>query len=1274
MSSRHDKLVTYTFICILGFPSLLYAADARIQKAAAHFEKYGMYDAQQVSEKELLAHIHTAYLNETAQERKTLLAKRLLRLRWWKLWNANAEMAPETVIVGDPVTEEFSPSENWLWTEPLIVRREGREIQQRLHYSQPVKRASHHSVRGAFPFLLPVNGTLRQEVFFPDSASLPKELELRIETAYLGTAKPEPVTVKARWTTTSPPLLTIKNRPQNFWAGPLPEQSGWHTLEVDLVDLGLCGRNRAILGIEYRAARGEAYFGRTIVRRPVVEIRGTQRYNIFSIHDEPTFDITVHNFHSTTQSYTLELRATNYAGDELLHTTYRFDIDGNAGRQERIVLNPGDSRYIVFEYTLRQKEKSVDHGYSAAAILAPNTTGRNLFGKFGMMYWDQPGQEMVELYKQLGVKLVVVFPESERLHLFDTGDFEIMPMLWSLPDGKPYDEKKLRRELQPFLDTGQHLFSNFWETDLRVPARLFAPHMRRFSEIVKATQPEALTGVGGMAWFNIAYINQLLRETSKTPAVIDFVTAMSYNTPSPPEYSGLHQEAAAMIALFNRHGVPDTELWNVEWSYFENLNIDQGEWQNTGVAREQIAAYTIRHHLVGFGAGIHRMVPGTNLYAGRTPLAKNYGLSMTLGRSSVMRYDLTPLPLLPAYATMTSLLEGKDFIRNISDHPHITCQVYQTRDRNEPLSAGANTVIAAWTHYGRQEVRLRLPSGKYDHHGQISTVNMIGEPVEYRVYNDEISLTLSPEPTYILFSEHEKPELRHFQLISTDPLLRAEPKQVELSPGAPGKLTLQYTLFNTGDTILRGRLRIVQPNWLQVLRTEIRYADETGTALAEKFVSAPDEIWLRRGQEATVICDVQVPEDIPRKAYYEQVDIDRQPEFDILAEFLSEHAVLARASTAVRVQPQLQMSLRPRLRKKEDLENPAIMVELTNHTLERQEGDVMLQTWGWMSAEPERQPFVIPSGETRTYEFHLKGNPGDNRPYMLETVDTQLRRHRETVSPTEKAPVVLGHYLENSGYLISFGVGEGYTLEAFAKNQTGHEARQGRGFAFRPVVKPPKPPVIDGELTEWTRAVPVYVDPNGRLNGVTFFADIYGGEMQWKGPEDFSAAWQMMWDEHFLYLAVKVFDDHVVPLRLLETLWNGDAISVQIDPLPDLTDASMLPRPRDLRQIHTFDIGLSPQGPCIRRKYATPEYPAGDVSSANIAIKPDDEGLVYEIALPWDELTPIHPQIGGWMGCSLLFSEDDGEGRETFISWFGGSGGNGLAREPRLMGDVHFVE
>ena len=117
----------------------------------------------------------------------------------------------------------------------------------------------------------------------------------------------------------------------------------------------------------------------------------------------------------------------------------------------------------------------------------------------------------------------------------------------------------------------------------------------------------------------------------------------------------------------------------------------------------------------------------------------------------------------------------------------------------------------------------------------------------------------------------------------------------------------------------------------------------------------------------------------------------------------------------------------------------------------------------------------------------------------------------------------------------------------------------------------------------------------------------------------------------------------------------------------------ILPRQRDLHAIHTFEIGNSRAGPKCRRKYTTLEEPVREVESINLAVQPVHDGVVYELAIPWDDLKPLHPEISGWMGFSLVLYEDDGHGRETRLNWFGGTGGNGLAREPRLMGDVHFV-
>ena len=101
---------------------------------------------------------------------------------------------------------------------------------------------------------------------------------------------------------------------------------------------------------------------------------------------------------------------------------------------------------------------------------------------------------------------------------------------------------------------------------------------------------------------------------------------------------------------------------------------------------------------------------------------------------------------------------------------------------------------------------------------------------------------------------------------------------------------------------------------------------------------------------------------------------------------------------------------------------------------------------------------------------------------------------------------------------------------------------------------------------------------------------------------------------------------------------------------------------------------MNAAGPVVRRKHAARSHPAGNVSAIRIAARPMPDGVQYELAIPWTELDPLRPAPSGWFGCSFAWYEDDGSGRETFINWFGGSGGSGLAREPRLFGDVHFVE
>jgi hypothetical protein len=187
----------------------------------ARFIKEGVFDPQRISEDALFEALTTAYRQETDPEKLKLLAGRLLLLKWWRLWDANFEMAAETVIVGDPLERAWRPSDNWQWAEiPHLAK--GAAI-KRAHFGAPANAAARHGVSGVWPALLPVNGVLLQYVYFPDK-QLPEQITLRIETSAL-LGQQQPVFVQARWTKAPEQHFATENRPPDFWAGTLPTPS-----------------------------------------------------------------------------------------------------------------------------------------------------------------------------------------------------------------------------------------------------------------------------------------------------------------------------------------------------------------------------------------------------------------------------------------------------------------------------------------------------------------------------------------------------------------------------------------------------------------------------------------------------------------------------------------------------------------------------------------------------------------------------------------------------------------------------------------------------------------------------------------------------------------------------------------------------------------------------------------------------------------------------------------------------------------------------------------
>jgi len=45
--------------------------------------------------------------------------------------------------------------------------------------------------------------------------------------------------------------------------------------------------------------------------------------------------------------------------------------------------------------------------------------------------------------------------------------------------------------------------------------------------------------------------------------------------------------------------------------------------------------------------------------------------------------------------------------------------------------------------------------------------------------------------------------------------------------------------------------------------------------------------------------------------------------------------------------------------------------------------------------------------------------------------------------------------------------------------------------------------------------------------------------------------------------------------------------------------------------------------------------------------------ITYEYAIPWSRLAPFRPSPGANLGVTIALNEDDGGGRNSYMTWFG---------------------
>lgn len=185
---------------------------------------------------------------------------------------------------------------------------------------------------------------------------------------------------------------------------------------------------------------------------------------------------------------------------------------------------------------------------------------------------------------------------------------------------------------------------------------------------------------------------------------------------------------------------------------------------------------------------------------------------------------------------------------------------------------------------------------------------------------------------------------------------------------------------------------------------------------------------------------------------------------------------------------------------------------------------------------------------------------------------------------------------------------------------------------------------FDGKLGDpaWKRAVTATLDEAGQ------YAILTKETAGWDGVEDLSGTMHLLWDDQYLYLGMEVKDDIFSQPKTDSGIWCGDGLQFLVDPCRAFTE-----KPGK----YDYAVSLSSKGPqawCYASADAV-KAPSGEVKDFRLKITPSGHrgGMVYEVAIPWNRVSPFVPAPGADLGLAMIINEDDGRIRDSFMSWFG---------------------
>ncbi|MEF2247403.1 CBM96 family carbohydrate-binding protein [Paenibacillus sp. IITD108] len=234
---------------------------------------------------------------------------------------------------------------------------------------------------------------------------------------------------------------------------------------------------------------------------------------------------------------------------------------------------------------------------------------------------------------------------------------------------------------------------------------------------------------------------------------------------------------------------------------------------------------------------------------------------------------------------------------------------------------------------------------------------------------------------------------------------------------------------------------------------------------------------------------------------------------------------------------------------------------------------------------------------------------------------------------------------EQSGQLSitlpDYAFGENYKASVRVVFNETDIYRYDGSFGFNPIterkIEPGKE--MDPELAAMAPTIDLQKAKEVKLAGVSGNIDVRG------------KIW-LNYDRDHFYLTAQI-DDKVHAAELKgDQIWNNDSIQFAV--------AAGVPG--ESSSWYEFGLSSTPDGPQMYRFAGPPGSTKGPVESGKLVVERDESSktTMYQMALPWSELSPVLPLRHEVMSFSLLVNDNNGDGRRGWMEW-----GSGIGLEKR---------